>query len=266
MKLTISEDTCCIPSKTSYMDEDGYDKNGIYYFGKKPDKPINWRDYKTNKLNKESKHSRMTERIHDNINIPPCPRKELNKRYKSEWIDLKNPDGVPAYSEFQILFSKNDAKHFINSLLFDAQFPMAESQAYLNDYIKDKQLYIEQMKEFYENGVWLYDSEGQSIGIQADGKFLAFYGDYDDAVKAISLRNIEQFIMSDSWGEVCYNAYIVFEQYSDDPEDGNWRVSANPTDYLEGSYSDYRWQEYKNSKTYIQIPEWADSLKDIIVK
>jgi hypothetical protein len=46
VKLRISEDTACIPSKTSYVDEDGWDKNGIYYFGEKPKKPINWKDYK----------------------------------------------------------------------------------------------------------------------------------------------------------------------------------------------------------------------------
>ena len=44
MKLRIAEDTACIPSKISYMDEDGLDKNGIYYFGKKPDTPKNWKD------------------------------------------------------------------------------------------------------------------------------------------------------------------------------------------------------------------------------
>ena len=46
IKLRISEDTCCIPSKTSYMSEDGYDDNGIYYFGKKPKLPVNWKEYK----------------------------------------------------------------------------------------------------------------------------------------------------------------------------------------------------------------------------
>lgn len=45
IKLTISEDTACIASKTSYI-EDGFDKNGIYYFGKKPNLPVNWKDYK----------------------------------------------------------------------------------------------------------------------------------------------------------------------------------------------------------------------------
>lgn len=45
-KLKISEDTACVASKTSYIDEDGLDKNGIYYFGKKPKPPVNWKDYK----------------------------------------------------------------------------------------------------------------------------------------------------------------------------------------------------------------------------
>ena len=44
-RLTIAEDTACVPSKTSYA-EDGMDKNGIYYFGKKPDIPLNWKEYK----------------------------------------------------------------------------------------------------------------------------------------------------------------------------------------------------------------------------
>jgi hypothetical protein len=45
-KLRIAEDTACVASKTSYIDEDGLDKNGIYYFGKKPKLPVNWKDYK----------------------------------------------------------------------------------------------------------------------------------------------------------------------------------------------------------------------------
>lgn len=51
MKLKISEDTACVASKTSYIDEDGLDKNGIYYFGKKPKLPVNWKDaFKTRNL------------------------------------------------------------------------------------------------------------------------------------------------------------------------------------------------------------------------
>ena len=40
LKLKIKEDTACIASKTSYIDEDGLDKNGIYYFGDKPKLPV----------------------------------------------------------------------------------------------------------------------------------------------------------------------------------------------------------------------------------
>lgn len=54
MKLRIAEDTACIASKTSYIEEDGLDKNGIYYFGKKPDAPKNWKDvFKTRNLTDE---------------------------------------------------------------------------------------------------------------------------------------------------------------------------------------------------------------------
>ena len=55
IKLHIKEDTACVVSKTSYM-EDGLDKNGIYYFGQKPETPKSWRDiFKTRNLtDKES--------------------------------------------------------------------------------------------------------------------------------------------------------------------------------------------------------------------
>lgn len=43
MKLRIKEDTACVPSKTSYIDVTK-NKNGIYYFGKKPNAPKSWRD------------------------------------------------------------------------------------------------------------------------------------------------------------------------------------------------------------------------------
>ena len=45
LKLRIREDTCCIPSKTQYIGEPAPVKNGIHYFGKKPDPPTNWRDW-----------------------------------------------------------------------------------------------------------------------------------------------------------------------------------------------------------------------------
>lgn len=45
LKLSIVEDTCCIPSKTQYIGGPAPDKNGIHYFGKKPKPPTNWRDW-----------------------------------------------------------------------------------------------------------------------------------------------------------------------------------------------------------------------------
>ena len=56
------EDTTCMPSKTSYIGEDGLDDNGIYYFGDKPKKPINWKDYK-----KKGIRSTMKLNIRENI-------------------------------------------------------------------------------------------------------------------------------------------------------------------------------------------------------
>lgn len=63
-KLRIAEDTCCITSKTSYMDS-GLDDNGIYYFGKKPEKPINWKDYKQKKVKLERIDSTMVKKLRE---------------------------------------------------------------------------------------------------------------------------------------------------------------------------------------------------------
>ena len=63
-KLKISEDTCCITSKTSYMDS-GLDDNGIYYFGKKPEKPMNWKDYKQKKVKLERIDSTMVKKLRE---------------------------------------------------------------------------------------------------------------------------------------------------------------------------------------------------------
>lgn len=68
-KLKISEDTACVASKTSYIDEDGLDKNGIYYFGDKPKLPVNWKDYKKddNKKYGLKEGSTMKLRINESI-------------------------------------------------------------------------------------------------------------------------------------------------------------------------------------------------------
>ena len=55
LKLKIKEDTCCIASKTSYIDEDGLDANGVYYFGKKPNQPISWREFQKKGVKKNMK-------------------------------------------------------------------------------------------------------------------------------------------------------------------------------------------------------------------
>lgn len=64
IKLKINEDTCCITSKTSYMDS-GLDDNGIYYFGKKPEKPMNWKDYKRKKVKLERIDSTMVKKLRE---------------------------------------------------------------------------------------------------------------------------------------------------------------------------------------------------------
>lgn len=58
LKLKIKEDTCCIPSKTAYV-EDGFDDNGIYYFGNKPNPPKSWRDEFNKKKQKKGATNEM---------------------------------------------------------------------------------------------------------------------------------------------------------------------------------------------------------------
>lgn len=58
IKLKIKEDTCCIPSKTAYV-EDGFDDNGIYYFGNKPNPPKSWRDEFNKKKQKKGATNEM---------------------------------------------------------------------------------------------------------------------------------------------------------------------------------------------------------------
>ena len=55
LRLRIKEDTCCVASKTSYIDEDGLDANGVYYFGKKPKPPISWREFQKKGVRKNMK-------------------------------------------------------------------------------------------------------------------------------------------------------------------------------------------------------------------
>lgn len=68
MKLTIAEDTACVASKTSYIDEDGLDKNGIYYFGEKPKPPVNWKDYKKDDIKNFNLKERSDRKMKLSIN------------------------------------------------------------------------------------------------------------------------------------------------------------------------------------------------------
>lgn len=61
LKLRIREDTCCIPSKTFYMDGDNI--GSIHIFGKKPEKPMNWKDYK-----------KKTKKKNERIDLPMVKR------------------------------------------------------------------------------------------------------------------------------------------------------------------------------------------------
>ena len=86
-KLKISEDTACIASKTSYIDEDGLDKNGIYYFGDKPKLPISWRDIHKKKISKNK------ERIEENMILREENDKLVTNYYEVDSKKVKDSDG-----------------------------------------------------------------------------------------------------------------------------------------------------------------------------
>ena len=45
--------------------DSGLDDNGIYYFGKKPEKPMNWKDYKRKKVKLERIDSTMVKKLRE---------------------------------------------------------------------------------------------------------------------------------------------------------------------------------------------------------
>lgn len=59
LKLSIVEDTCCVPGKIDYMGEDGW-SNNVYYFGDKPKKPVNWKELMKKKKTKEVKEMKLS--------------------------------------------------------------------------------------------------------------------------------------------------------------------------------------------------------------
>lgn len=252
--LSISEDTACVASKTAYNDI-GLDDNGIYYFGKKPKKPVNWKDIKKDDVKKY----KMNEMVKNGIFIPRCPKKPLSRKsaVSMPYISLRNPEsGVK--TDVTILGSKNEAKQFIIDLLYNKQFPMAASATTIQTYNENPEYYEDDMEEFYYNMSWLDDNEGEALFAESDGKAYVFDGMYADAIEAIKLRNITELIYSDAYEYIVYNAYIVY----DDSIDG-WRDSVDATDYLDGSFDDYQWKNIKG--TYIQIPDWADSWRDVVM-
>ena len=251
-RLRIREDTACVASKTAYNDT-GLDDNGIYYFGRKPKKPVNWKDLKKGDVQK----FKMNEMVKDGIYIPKCPKKPIPRKSSVSlpFISLRQPDSNVS-TDVTILRSKNEAKQFIVDLLYNKQFPMAASETTIQTYNEKPEYYEEDMKDFYYNMTWLDDNEGEALFVEADGSAHIFDGMYADAIEAIKLRNITKLIYSDAYEYVVYNAFIVF----DDDIDG-WRDSVDANDYLDGEFEDYRWKNVKG--TYIQIPDWADGWDDV---
>ena len=124
-KLTISEDTCCVASKTSYIDEDGLDKNGIYYFGKKPKAPVNWKDYKRN----DNKRFKLKERYEED-------NENSHYFYVMAWKDGEFSDNPETKQRFDIY---DDAVKFFNKAVRDFR-PYGYAEMF--EYISGKRIFI----------------------------------------------------------------------------------------------------------------------------
>lgn len=101
IKLKISEDTTCIPSKTTYMEDGMY--NGIYYFGD-PKHPTSWRD-----VMKHKKKSKVTERIGSMIIKENA--ESFKKYFEVQSKEVKDSDGYlteyTMYEEYVIPSTKD---------------------------------------------------------------------------------------------------------------------------------------------------------------
>jgi hypothetical protein len=201
----------------------------------------------------------MDEMVKNGIFIPRCPKRALSRKSSATmpYISLRSPDSNVG-TDVTILGSKNEAKQFIVDHLYNKQFPMAASEMAIQTYNEHPEYYEDDMEEFYYNMTWLDDNEGEALFVESDGKAHVFEGMYADAIEALKLRNITELIYSDAYEYIVYNAYIVY----DDSIEG-WRDSVDATDYLDGSFDDYRWKNIKG--TYIQIPDWADSWRDVVM-
>ena len=100
IKLKISEDTTCIPAKTTYS-EDGF-HNGIYYFGE-PRFPKSWRDYI-----KSKKKTKVNERM-SNVVIREA-YEDIKRYYEVDSKQVRDSDGFwddyTMYEEYVIPYDE----------------------------------------------------------------------------------------------------------------------------------------------------------------
>lgn len=201
----------------------------------------------------------MIKLIESDIKIPPCPKKERSINYKSKCIKLKCSDGD--YNEFNILPSRSDAESYVMNLMNGYCFPMASSL--LKSYQLDNEYYEDSMKYFHDYGKFM--EEDDLLYILSGGKSY-FYDGTDPYNECIELfrkaARIDQLIHSTGWDVTVYKAFIDFEQYGEDEQDGMWRESTDPCAYADGSYEDYKW--HRIGGTQIMIPKWANSINDVI--
>lgn len=201
----------------------------------------------------------------DGIKIPACPKKAYNNKYQSKTFYMNSPADPRDKIQVEVLRSSASARAFIVSLLRDQFFPMARDEIQIADYLVDYEWYKEDMREFVNSGAWLYGSEGDQLAFLSNGNWWIFDGSddaYESAILALKhSKNIDCLIYESSYGCVVYNAYVVWEPYGNDIEDGMWRVGDSANDYI----SDPDAFEWKNvNGTQFQIPDWANSFKDIV--
>lgn len=116
IRLKIREDTACVPSKTSYMNEDGF-YNGIYYFGE-PRFPKSWRDFIKSK--KKKVNERMSNMVLKENND------SFTKYFEIDSKQVRDADGYltdyTMYAEY-VIPSTQDWYHFLKNYDEDDTIP-----------------------------------------------------------------------------------------------------------------------------------------------
>jgi len=198
----------------------------------------------------------------DGIYVPPRPSRDATTSKMNAWktYTFKSPSGLDVY--YTILKSKNEAKQLIMGLLSSSGFPMVIGGYYKNN--PDE--YVDDMLE-YKNShqVWVDEFDGESLCVKADARFICFdHYDYDEAITAFNLHDIQELEYTDATGGAIYNGWIVWDQWGDDLEDGSWRICMGdfPSTYLDGTVNDYEWKDING--TYIMLPPWAKSFKEFM--